>query len=381
MNSYIKQTRWYITNSKRKARQIHPELFIKMYIDELEVEDYEEPDYFKIWRMIEDYIKSNSWCPYFTEIDFYRKYRFDDWYIKEDLAKMIWYKQNHPEENKTEDEMSKIMNDLFDNDERIQGEVKKITRVSSLDELRISHHWMEEWQNAKENIKITPWEKKMLEWIVANLRKNKHLSHINKQYYHAYHIVWTYNLTWLDPISWEDVTWSIDLSCELDRIRFEDNKWVFVPVETIPTLPLEEKRQLTMWIRDYKSTWQIEKCEYQIYEWFEYADQVAFYMITALIAMDLVEASKLWMKIRVVIDFMSKKWPSYAYEPREIDKSRLLERVRTHIKPSLDEIVKYMTTKEYTPRTIWISERKELYNNPYYTLLDSCVLEWFNQLW
>lgn len=358
--AYNLETKWFVSNSKVKVWQMHPELYVKQFIEEVEVEEWEKAC-FKNWNMFEDYVtRVGMYGHKQGEEKFLAKYHFKDWYQKADLADKILMRDDEDYSQLDDDQKKKV--------------VASVTRKNSLDELRVQRHW-EDWRDEQDKIGITPWEKKMIVWMLTEAKRQP-LADLGREY--------EVQVEMVAPFVGRNKQYNLQLRWKLDRLYIENAKWEQIKLrdeenqkrdyDRVRKLSDGEKKWLKIWLRDWKTTSKIGQFKWNIDWELEYWRQVAFYMITTMLALDIIHVRN-DLQFNVVLDAISTIAP-YPFEAHRLTKTRLWKIAEDKIVPYLEEMWEYHNTKKLPQRTweeLTVEQREELYRNPYYQTLDCTI--------
>jgi len=142
--------------------------------------------------------------------------------------------------------------------------------------------------------------------------------------------------------------------------EYEYQKQMFARYESL-NLSWSFDRYQSGLIRDYKSSGQIDRFEYDMENTFDYIIQMAFYFTLAFINTK--------QKHKVYLDVVETKAPHFSLV-YEVSEETLLHKMQTEIKPALDGLIRAIETDERV-----CSDRFIAWNSSYYPIMRSAPLQ------
>lgn len=209
----------------------------------------------------------------------------------------------------------------------------------------------------------------------------------------------------LTKSQWETILWMIE---EAKRQPLFDEKWKYKKQYVVTgqytwatcwyilklRAKLDRINLTKKWIRDYKTTWDMEKLKRELI----YASQIdnidadaenfntiwAWYFFSMSFYLTLIKI-QIWEEFEVFLDIFTRE-PSHASYFVKLNNETLKRYVEELIKPALNLLAEYMRKYEETwDESIWskklenFSENK-LLKSPYYSYLSSTIQEKFDNL-
>lgn len=328
MSNYFEETKGFITASKLKDYMTNPYLYKVKWID-WNIIEKESERYFLVWEAFHDLMEKGRDA-------FLEKYSITDEYLKSEIMDLIL---NRFRENGVDEA-------------DIEAHKKRLKKADvTLPKLREEWYWSADWAKNQTKVQLTWAEGRdllgMYEAVLKQPIRDLWGDYIKEQRFTAQYK-------------------SLKLSFKPDRIQFYDKNGNYYQLDAINEILLwkhkteQEKIINDLWlictIRDYKSTGEILQIKKE-FEWdwdtkYWYVVSMSFYYTLIYVLYGI--------KAGVYLDFVEKSEP-YLSLSISIPESRLWDKLKTDIIPSLDSLDKDTNANEFAlPTMDQILQNKEI---------------------